>query len=389
MAEFKNYKEVAFLLSKAVQGQLTEKEEEMLGKWRQEFPENELLYRRVLTSEFIISKSKQWEQVDLVMAYLKVRQKCEHRLRRARLFQVTAVAVSVLLLLVSGLFYFVLRDKSDRFPLGLMTENILPGNAKAELILADGERILLGGPGMDSVLVQPGAEIHTAKERLSYIGRQQTGKIQYNILQIPRGGEYSVTLQDGTVVNLNSASELRYPVRFAGTERKVFLTGEAYFQVAKDKEHPFVVVTGEAEIEALGTSFNIYSYEEENRIETTLVEGAVRFAVADQTVILMPGEQGVVGTDGNLEKKKVDVFPYIAWKEGKFVFRKRSLEEVMHIISRWYNVEAVFQNESLKKVSFSGNLKRYDDFEHIVSMLEMTGGIRFKVEGRKIFITEK
>ena len=104
-----------------------------------------------------------------------------------------------------------------------------------------------------------------------------------------------MTLQDGTVVNLNSASELRYPVRFTGTERKVFLTGEAYFQVAKDKEHPFVVVTGEAEIEALGTSFNIYSYEEENRIETTLVEGAVRFAVADQTVILMPGEQGVVG----------------------------------------------------------------------------------------------
>ena len=160
-----------------------------------------------------------------------------------------------------------------------------------------------------------------------------------------------MTLQDGTVVNLNSASELRYPVRFAGTERKVFLTGEAYFQVAKDKEHPFVVVTGEAEIEALGTSFNIYSYEEENRIETTLVEGAVRFAVADQTVILMPGEQGVVGTDGNLEKKKVDVFPYIAWKEGKFVFRKRSLEEVMHIISRWYNVAVSYTHLTLPTIA--------------------------------------
>ena len=102
------------------------------------------------------------------------------------------------------------------------------------------------------------------------------------------------------------------------------------------------MVTGEAEIEALGTSFNIYSYEEENRIETTLVEGAVRFAVADQTVILMPGEQGWL-EPMVIWKKKVDVFPYIAWKEGKFVFRKRSLEEVMHIISRWYNVEAVFQ----------------------------------------------
>ncbi len=389
MAEFENYKEITFLLSKAVRGQLTEKEKETLDGWRQESPENELLYRRILTPEFIISKSKQWEQVDLVMAYLKIWQKCEHRSRRVRLFQVTAVAVSVLLLVVCGLSYFVLQDKNDRNPVGLMTENILPGNAKAELILADGGRILLGGSVRDSILVQPGAEIHTAKERLSYIGGQRTEKIQYNILSIPRGGEYSVTLQDGTVVNLNSASELRYPVQFAGPERKVFLTGEAYFQVAKDKEHPFVVVTGEAKIEALGTSFNVYSYQEENRIETTLVEGAVRFSVADQAVILVPGEQGVVGTDGNLGKKKVDVFPYIAWKDGKFVFRKRSLEEVMHIISRWYNVEVIFQDESMKKVSFSGNLKRYDDFEHVVSMLEMTGGIRFKVEGRKIFVAEK
>ncbi len=304
MAEFENYKEITFLLSKAVRGQLTEKEKEAVDEWRQEFPENELLYRRILTPEFIITKSKQWEQVDLVMAYLKIWQKCEHRSRRIRLFRVAAVAVSVLLLLVSGLSYFVLQDKNDRYPVGLMTENILPGNAKAELILADGGRILLGGSVRDSILVQPGAEIHTTKERLSYIGGQRTGEIQYNILSVPRGGEYSVTLQDGTVVNLNSASELRYPVQFAGSERKVFLTGEAYFQVAKDKEHPFVVVTGEAEIEALGTSFNVYSYQEETRIETTLVEGAVRFSVADQTVILVPGEQGVVGTDGNLEKRK-------------------------------------------------------------------------------------
>lgn len=389
MAEFENYKEVAFLLSKAVQRQLTEKEEETLGKWRQEFPENELLYRQILTSEFIISKSKQWEQVDLVTAYLKVRQKCEHRSRRVRLFQVTAVAVSVLLLLVSGLFYFVLQDKGDCYSVGLMTENILPGNAKAELILADGERILLGGPIMDSVLVQAGVEIYTAKERLSYVGRQQTEKIQYNILQIPRGGEYSVTLQDGTVVNLNSASELRYPVQFAGAERKVFLTGEAYFQVAKDKEHPFVVVTGEAEIEVLGTSFNVYSYQEEDRIEATLVEGSVRFSTGAQTVVLAPGEQGVVQAQGNLLKKKVDIYPYIAWKEGQFVFRKRSLEQVMRIISRWYNVEVVFQHESLKNISFSGNLKRYDDFEHIVNMLQMTGGLQFKVDGRTIYIAGK
>ena len=389
MAEFKNYKEVAFLLSKAVQGQLTEKEEEMLGKWRQEFPENELLYRRVLTSEFIISKSKQWEQVDLVMAYLKVRQKCEHRLRRARLFQVTAVAVSVLLLLVSGLFYFVLRDKSDRYPLGLMTENILPGNVKAELILADGERILLGGPGVDSVLIQPGAEIHTAKERLSYIGRQQTGKIQYNILQIPRGGEYSVTLQDGTVVNLNSASELRYPVRFAGTERKVFLTGEAYFQVASDKSSPFIIEMGKVQVQVLGTSFNLRAYQDEEMIQTTLVEGRVCMFTDKKRILLYPNEQGAIELKtGNLVKKQVDVQAYIGWKNGRFIFERQTLEDIMRTLSRWYDVQVVFQSEKARHIEFTGNLRRYDDFGQIVSMLALACPAKFNVSGTTIYIAE-
>ena len=386
MAEFKNYKEVAFLLSKAVQGQLTEKEEETLGKWRQEFPENELLYRRVLTSEFIISKSKQWEQVDLVMAYLKVRQKCEHRLRRVRLFQVTAVAVSVLLLLVSGLFYFVLRDKSDRYPLGLMTENILPGNVKAELILADGERILLGGPGVDSVLIQPGAEIHTAKERLSYIGRQQTGKIQYNILQIPRGGEYSVTLQDGTVVNLNSASELRYPVRFTGTERKVFLTGEAYFQVAKDKEHPFIVKTDYFETAVLGTKFNVRSYSKIDA-HVTLLEGKVT-VTNDKTesLILEPEEQVTLSENGKLEKQVVDTYPYLEWQKGYFYFDNVSLIEIMQELGRWYNVDVVFENDEMIDYKMHFVASRTESLMYAIRNLNALGIFYVTLDGNRIII---
>ena len=301
-----------------------------------------------------------------------------------------SVAASVILFI--GLFVGRMVNEwrnLDEMRMLAETERIVPG-VKAELILSTGERVVLNQQCVSIEGVNETGIQNDSVTGLNYTTAKVQGEgMIYNTMRIPVGGFYQLALSDGSKVWLNSMTEFRFPVAFTGEERKVYLTGEAYFQVAKDKEHPFVVVTGEAEIEALGTSFNIYSYEEENRIETTLVEGAVRFAVADQTVILMPGEQGVVGTDGNLEKKKVDVFPYIAWKEGKFVFRKRSLEEVMHIISRWYNVEAVFQNESLKKVSFSGNLKRYDDFEHIVSMLEMTGGIRFKVEGRKIFITEK
>ena len=387
MAEFENYKEVAFLLSKAVQGQLTEKEEETLGRWRQEFPENELLYRQVLTSEFIISKSKQWEQVDLVMAYLKIRQKCEHRSRRVRLFQVTAVAVSVLLLLVSGLFYFVLQDKDDRYPVGLMTENILPGNAKAELILADGERILLGGPDMDSILVQPGAEIHTAKERLSYIGRQQTGKIQYNILQIPRGGEYSVTLQDGTVVNLNSASELRYPVQFAGTERKVFLTGEAYFQVAHDRQKAFVVVTDDIEVKVYGTEFNINT-RVADYVQTTLVRGAVSIKTERSAEkMLKPGQLAQFDRlTGETEIKNVDVSNYIGWKSGVYIFEDKSIEQIMDELSLWYDIEVFFRNNISRNRHFSGSLPRYREIDDMLKVIEKTSHVRFEVKGKTIIV---
>ena len=390
MAEFKNYKEVAFLLSKAVQGQLTEKEEETLGKWRQEFPENELLYRQVLTSEFIISKSKQWEQVDLVMAYLKVRQKCEHRLRRARLFQVTAVAVSVLLLLVSGLFYFVLRDKSDRYPVGLMTENILPGNAKAELILADGERILLGGPGMDSVLVQPGAEIHTAKERLSYIGRQQTGKIQYNILQIPRGGEYSVTLQDGTVVNLNSASELRYPVAFSGDLREVELRGEAYFEVAENKNKPFIVRTDEFNVRVLGTSFNISAYADSPLALTTLCSGQVQLTDCmnpKNEQDLLPGEQLLFHRESRkMEIRNVDTDVFVSWREGFFQFDNHTVEEVFMILQRWYNVQVFYANTEVRLDCFTGKLPRFDNMMIIIDLIKRVSDLKITVDGKVIYI---
>ena len=217
----------------------------------------------------------------------------------------------------------------------------------------------------------------------------QPDTLVYNVLSVPRSCEYRLRLADGTMVWLNSDSELRYPVQFAGQERRVFLSGEAYFEVAKDARHPFVVEVGHAEIEVLGTSFNVYSYLEEQKTEATLVEGKVRFSAGGQEVTLSPGEQGVWDTAGHLDKREVDVYPYIAWKDGKFVFRKRTLEEVMRIVSRWYNVNIVFEDTVSKQVSFSGNIRRYDDFSQVVGMLEMTGGLEFKIEGKTIYIAAK
>ena len=242
---------------------------------------------------------------------------------------------------------------------------------------------------MDSVLVQPGAEIHTAKERLSYIGRQQTGKIQYNILQIPRGGEYSVTLQDGTVVNLNSASELRYPVQFAGTERKVFLTGEAYFQVTKDTAHPFRVESEAQVVEVLGTQFNVYAYGHEEQTYTTLVEGkvAVTASASGQHVQLMPGQQASLGRQGGeIVVGEVNIQQVVDWKNGMFVFDDLSLEAILRKVARWYDVEVFYRNQQAKAIVFKGNLPRYGELPELLKVLENSSEVHFSLKGNTLIV---
>lgn len=387
MAYFERYSHIALLLAKALQEDLTEEEVRELEAWRLEDKANEALYQSMMSPEFVNGKAAVHERFQAELAYQRVRAVCRKRARRRRIYRLGGVAAAVLLALGAGYYVWMREPQLDKMP--LVHEVIVPGEAKAELILAGGERLFLGTEVQDSVLKQPGAEVYASGEHLNYVKGEETQEIQYNILRVPRGGEYTVTLQDGSVVQLNSASELRYPVQFAGRERRVFLSGEAYFEVAKDARHPFVVEVGHAEIEVLGTSFNVYSYLEEQKTEATLVEGKVRFFAGGQEVTLSPGEQGVWDTAGHLDKREVDVYPYIAWKDGKFVFRKRTLEEVMRIVSRWYNVNVVFEDAVSKQVSFSGNIRRYDDFSQVVGMLEMTGGLEFKIEGKTIYIAAK
>ena len=387
MAYFEKYSHIALLLAKALQEDLTEEEVRELEAWRLEDKANEALYQSMMSPDFVNGKAAVHERFQAEPAYQRVRAVCRKRARRRRIYRLGGVAAAVLLALGVGYYVWMREPQLDKMP--LVHEVIVPGEAKAELILAGGERLFLGTEVQDSVLKQPGAEVYASGEHLNYVKGEETQEIQYNILRVPRGGEYTVTLQDGSVVQLNSASELRYPVQFAGQERRVFLSGEAYFEVAKDARHPFVVEVGHAEIEVLGTSFNVYSYLEEQKTEATLVEGKVRFFAGGQEVTLSPGEQGVWDTAGHLDKREVDVYPYIAWKDGKFVFRKRTLEEVMRIVSRWYNVNVVFEDAVSKQVAFSGNIRRYDDFSQVVGMLEMTGGLEFKIEGKTIYIAAK
>ena len=313
---------------------------------------------------------------------------------RVRRFCYLSSAVASVFLLLGGWFYFDRMELSGLERLNAASEIIAEGS-KAELILSSGECVMLGKGQLDSVWMHEGMEVHSTEVRVSYTGERlcrekcDTEELQYNILRVPQGGEYSVVLGDGTSVCLNSESELRYPVQFDCGERRVFLRGEGYFEVAKDPEHPFVVEVEDAKIEVLGTIFNVSGYAEEERVVTTLVEGVVRLSSDSESVLLEPNEQGVLDKDGHLSKVEVNVFPYVAWQKGLFVFRQQSLERVMQVVSRWYDVEVVFKDEETKRISFTGNMRRYGNFEQVVRMLEMTGGLNFNIEGRTIYITEK
>ena len=319
---------------------------------------------------------------------MNVIRKRKQHVRSRRIKRVISIAAGILLPVIVVLLWVGTEEEQQVSE--QVARVIRHGELKAELVLADGTKRLLGKEMTDSLFSQQGANIWVQDKGLNYLGDTSVvAEVHYNTLRIPRGGEYSITLSDGTVVYMNSESELRYPVKFVGNERKVFLSGEAYFDVTSDKDHPFLVELKKSVVKVLGTSFDIRAYEDEDVVMTTLVRGKVAFLSGDKKVILNPGEQGILDQTGEMEKRGVDTYLYTAWKEGVFAFQQERLEEIMKIVSRWYNVNVFWENESQKEVTFTGKMRRYDDFSKIVTMLEMTGNTEFEIKGNNIFIRER
>ncbi|WP_065219270.1 MULTISPECIES: FecR family protein [Butyricimonas] len=386
MKNNKIYRTIPELLAKAIAGTLDEEESARLRAWREENEVNERLYEEVVRAEYIERKCREATRVNIVEGYMGVLRKRKRHARVQRVRRVSAVAAGILIPLLAIMIWF---GQKEEIPSVQVAEVIRHGEVKAELIFSDGTTKFLEAKVKDSLLLQQGANIVIRNEGLSYVGDTSTAEVQYHTLRVPRGGEYSITLSDGTVVYLNSESELRYPVKFAGEDRRVYLSGEAYFDVTVDKEHPFIVDLKTSAVKVLGTGFDVRAYKDENEILTTLVSGSVVFSAGKESVVLKPGEQAVLDQSGELETREVDTYLYTAWKEGVFAFKQQRLEEIMKIVSRWYNVNIFWENASQKEVVFTGKMRRYDDFSKIVEMLEMTGNTEFEIKGNNIFIREK
>ena len=387
MKSMKTYKEIPSLLSKALLGMLSEEEKRALQQWREESPENEQLYGSVMNTGYIVQKSREVANVDIVNGYMNVLQKRKRNVRVRRIRRIVSVAAGVVLPLLAVVLWYGTRQKSD-VP-EQVASVIRHGEVKAELVLADGTTRILSSGVTDSLFVQQGASIVVQDQGVSYQGDSSVVEERYNTLRVPRGGEYSITLSDGTIVYLNAESELRYPVKFVGEDRRVYLSGEAYFDVVHDKAHPFVVDVKNSTVRVLGTSFDVRAYADEDEVLTTLVQGSVRFSAGKEPVILEPGEQVVLDKSGRLETREVDTYLYTAWKDGVFAFKRQRLEEIMKVVARWYDVNVFWENVSQKEVTFTGKMKRYDDFSKVVEMLEMTGNTEFMIKENNIFIREK
>jgi transmembrane sensor len=266
-------------------------------------------------------------------------------------------------------------------------QDIRPGGTRALLTLSDGSAIELDRVGSGFLARQGAAEISKSKEGvLVYDAKSgtETSKININTLATPKGGQYKMLLSDGSKVWLNASSSIRFPSVFPASERKVEITGEAYFEVAKDKSKPFKVKFNRSEVQVLGTSFNIMAYPEEGPSRTTLVEGSVFIKNVGQNKRLVPGQQAAVLSTGQIKTQYISLDGALAWKNGLFYFKDASIEEVMRQISRWYDVQVEYSGK-IPLRQFTGKISRNVNLSEVSGMLRYAG-VHCRIQGDKMIV---
>ncbi len=318
------------------------------------------------------------------------------KIRYFKKWHAIASAAAVLIFVLFGTYLYIKKK-----PLSIQQtshnsnqNNILSNKNKATLTLANGQQIMLTGAGNGTLTVQGAVTVNkTADGTIIY---HSTGKsaadgtktISYNIMTTPRGGQFCVVLPDGSKVLLNAASSLTYPTTFLGNERKVNLTGEAYFEVAHNAAKPFRVYSKGQIVEVLGTQFNINTYDDEPAVKTTLVEGKVKITATakNQVGILQPGQEVSINAS-TFNIRNVEVEQAIAWKNGQFMFENDDIQQIMRMVSRWYDVDVIYSGP-LPDDKFTGFVSRFSNVSEVLNTLQLTRKVHFKINNKKITVSE-
>jgi len=394
-------REIYDFLAKFAKDEHTEKEHRQFLEWMKMLPESDLrevidMYPHI--QDLHVSRSVKHSQLaDKIEAALdqQAPRKSTSLIRLSPIVYRAAIVAAVSFVSAAIIYNYSrtqrpsFAQKQTNIKSGRET-SIATGGNKASLILSDGTTIVLDDAANGLLTTQAGIKISkTTDGQLKYDASRplQSHTSGFNTIHTPRGGQYQVVLPDGSSVWLNAASSLKFPTVFSGNERKVELTGEAYFEVAKNKANPFIVTSGNQTLEVLGTHFNVNAYQDDGKIRTTLLEGSIKVSHTKTNAfsLLVPGQQAQL--EKEIRVTKVDVHQSIAWKRGYFAFAGENIKTLMQQISRWYDVEVEYEG-NLTTEGFVGSMSRFENVSEVLHMLELTGMVHFKIDGRKIIVSQ-
>ena len=377
------------IIERKLEGVLSSDEEIRFREWVETSEENKIYFHKLETFYKENGFVKEITEQDVDMSWGKFAEQLKKEKRRKRrtlrYWAISGVAACLLV----GVLISTWMGRDNSVP-SEETKTIVAGGSKAVLWLSNGEKVELEN-NVDE-LKEASVRIVNSGSVLSYEKNQDTvlkGRVM-NKVETPRGGEYGITLADGTRVYLGALSKIEYPVAFDGTKRVVKASGEVYFEVARDTAHPFVVEMTNLDVEVLGTSFNVRDYADEDYVEATLVSGKIKVNAGEESCILEPNYQAVLDKKNNtLETKEVDVSEFVDWKSGKLNVRTKRLEDILNRLSKWYDVYVFYVNEEAKDIRFYANIDRYSDMNELLDKFEKTGQVEFRVKGNVINVMMK
>ena len=379
------------LLQLYLLGDITEEERQELEDWCEEAPRNRKLFEQICQEDLFSKERYVYEKIHDTKAFSVF----EKRVRKVSSRSIgnwwKYAAVLLFPILVVG-SWKLMHETEQVSIVASSVAPIQPGCSQAVLVLDDGRKVFLKEEEEGVISEDKEITVTGEKDRLVYTSSEgkNVDEIRFNELEVPRGGEYKVRLADGTLVYLNSATRMRYPVKFDEKERKVYLSGEAYFEVAKDPERPFFVEMEGVEVRVYGTSFNVNTHQKGN-IQTVLVKGSIGVKVLSSGMesVIRPGQMAEF-KQGNtkVDVKDVNVAVYTDWKDGIFRFENQRLEDILAVLSNWYDMNVFYQTVSVKELHFSGYMERYKDVSVILEAITLSTGVTFSIQGKTIIVSK-
>ncbi|MGE8428739.1 MAG: FecR domain-containing protein [Sphingobacterium sp.] len=381
-----NTRHIADLIQKFLSGQLTAEEQVQLDEWLKASSQNKQLLESFRKAENIAEDLAVIRQLDANQAWGRLKNK---EAKSRRFFRKWPLSIAASIVFVLGGFLLWKGDfasffSGDKSVVVAKKQDIAPATSGAVLVLADGTKVSLNGDSTKT-LTKNNNLIGNSNE-LVVKQTDQVIPLQYNSLIVPKASFYKMTLADGTKVWVNALSQLKFPAQFSAKERRVFLEGEAYFEVAPNAAQPFIVESRGNEIKVLGTHFNINAYSDQ--IRTTLAEGRVEVRQNNQFVELLPGEYASSFKD-NLVKGRADLAHDLAWHNNEFYFKKETITNIAHQLSRWYDLDVTFRGDVQLDKEYTGSIERDVKLSQVLEMLSYVSNLRFEVEGNKLIIATK